>query len=48
MTWGNIISGTIVLLLISAAIFSIRRSKKQGGCCGCDGGCRNKEHCKKN
>lgn len=36
MTWGNLIAGTVVFLMIAAAVTTIVRQKKRGGCIGCD------------
>lgn len=44
--WGNLIAGSIVLTLVSVAVFSIYKNRKQGKCCGCDNSCCNKNnHC---
>ena len=33
--WGNLIAGSIVVILVSLAIFSICKNRKHGKCCGC-------------
>ena len=45
--WGNIIAGSIVLILVSIAVFSIYKNRKQGKCCGCDSTCPHSGKCKK-
>ena len=45
--WGNLIAGSIVLILVSLAIFSIYKNRKQGKCCGCDSSCPHSSGCRK-
>ena len=45
--WGNLIAGSIVVALISLAVFSIYKNRKQGKCCGCDSSCPHSSECKK-
>lgn len=43
MSWGNIIAGAIVLLMIAGAVAAVIKQKKRGGCPGCDGNCQHKD-----
>lgn len=45
--WGNLIAGSIVLTLVSVAVFSIYKNRKQGKCCGCDNSCPHSGKCRK-
>lgn len=44
--WGNLIAGSIVLALVSLAVFNIYKNRKQGKCCGCDSSCPDSKTCK--
>ncbi|MBQ9089018.1 MAG: FeoB-associated Cys-rich membrane protein [Lentisphaeria bacterium] len=37
MTWGNLIAGTVVALMLAGAVVAIVRQRKHGGCAGCSG-----------
>ena len=46
---GTILTGIVLLGIIAAVIFTIRRDKKKGGCVGCNGcSCKTPEECKMN
>ena len=42
---GNIITGTVLVVILALAIRAVIKNRQQGKCCGCDGDCHSAKGC---